>query len=219
MGTLPSITGQTAARDSRSPYDSYIQPTLGHGLRIWWALYWRTSVIGVLLVLAVGDVAEILSRNGLLTSGARTAIVTASAYVLTFVAAYFVMHYVVRKRFRGFRVILSPAAAAGVGPELEPTRRRTTRIWWTYTWRSLIYLVLLSIAANIPLGAFLFAVGAISVKWVPVARFVVSMVLNGAVGLFVIYSNILDEDIAGFRVGLAPATDGSPFAAGSSTRS
>jgi len=204
MSSLPSISGQSPSPASRTSCESYIQPTLGHGLRIWWALYWRTSAIGILLVLAVGDVAEILARNSLLTSQAKNAIVTASAYFFTFAVAFFVMHYVVRKRFRAFRIVLSPANAAGSGPELEPTRQRTTRIWWTYTWRSLIYLVLVGIAASIPMNAFLFAVGAISVKWVSIARYFVSMVLNGAVGLFVIYSNILDEDIAGFRVGLAP---------------
>jgi hypothetical protein len=50
------------------------------------------------------------------------------------------------------------------------------------------------------------AVAAISPQLGQVFSWLMGVVMSGAVGLFTIYSNILDEDIAGFRVSLAPRT-------------
>lgn len=35
------------------PNASYIQPNLGHGLRIWWAFYWPTTLIATILTVVV----------------------------------------------------------------------------------------------------------------------------------------------------------------------
>jgi hypothetical protein len=40
-----------APRPASSAADpgNYIQPNLGHGLRIWWAFYWRTALSAMVL--------------------------------------------------------------------------------------------------------------------------------------------------------------------------
>jgi hypothetical protein len=57
---------------------------------------------------------------------------------------------------------------------------------------------------SVPLGVVTGAVAAISPQIGQVFTWITQVVISGAVGLFTIYSNILDEDIAGFRVSLAP---------------
>jgi len=207
MTSLPSVTGEGASSQSGGHLDDYVQPTLSHGLRIWWALYWRTSLIGSVLVYFVAVWVGILTRNDVVSPEAGAVTVKASPYVLFFAVAFFIMRYVVRKRFRGFRIRLTAAGFSDTTQELPPTKMRTARIWWSYTWRCIIYVAIASFIANIPLSVILMAAAAVSRTVAQIAGFCLGLVLNGAVGLFVIYSNILDEDIGGFRVGLI-RTDG-----------
>jgi len=199
MSSPPSITGGSPSGRARTPFDSYIQPTLGHGLRIWWALYWRATLTSIVLLSIVTVVADMPVQENQLPFGTRATILTLISYPLHFAAAFLFMQYVVRKRFRKFRISLI------ADQELEPTRRRTTRIWWTYTWRSLLYVVIVRLVANLPLSFIILAAAAVSPQFMRFASFLVGIVLDGVVGLWVIYSNILDENIAGFRVGLVPS--------------
>ena len=212
MASLPSITGGVTSGGVAPAAGGYIQPTLGHGFRIWWALYWRTSLIAIGLVYFVALWVGILARNDLLSVQAGALINKATPYVFTFAAAFFIMHRVVRKQFRQFRISLTPAGSAELGHELPATRERTTRIWWTYTWRSIIYLVIATLVAYVPMSFVLLVAAAVSPLFARIAGLLVGLVLNGAVGLFVIYSNILDEDIGGFRVGLVTAETSQPLA-------
>jgi hypothetical protein len=109
----------------------------------------------------------------------------------------------VRKKFRHFRLILTAQRDGGVDI-LEPTVRRTFRIWWTYAWHSVLYLIALSVAVYVPLGFLAGALGAIFPPLAGLFYQLIHTAVEGAAGLFTIYSNILDEDIAGFRVSLAP---------------
>jgi hypothetical protein len=56
MLSKPGLFNAPSAPSASLPQRDYIQPNLGHGLRIWWAYYWPTFlissfVIGVLMVL------------------------------------------------------------------------------------------------------------------------------------------------------------------------
>lgn len=44
MPDFPSLAGDRPESRSGEPKDNYVQPNLGHGLRIWWALFWRTTL-------------------------------------------------------------------------------------------------------------------------------------------------------------------------------
>ena len=69
---------------------------------------------------------------------------------------------------------------------------------WFRHLRAIAYVVVL-----LPLGWFvgIFAPGPI---FTAVFFLLVSIVINGAISLFIIYSNILDEDFGDFRVVLLP---------------
>ena len=125
-------------------------------------------------------------------------------YVIAYSSAVFVIHYVLGKKFRHFRIKLVPVDGSENAEALPLTVQRTFRIWWAYTWRTLIYGVILTFAANVPLA---FVNGAVAVIYPPLAAIFSQLVTLGiaaATGLFVIYANILDEDFGSFRVTLAP---------------
>ncbi len=136
-------------------------------------------------------------------------------YILIYTVAFFAMYYILRKNFRHFRIGLL-SHRGGEGSEiLETTLRRTARVWWTYSWRSFLYGLIATFVTAIPravlVGLFGWNRGLQSLVAV-----LVSTALGGAVGLFVIYSNILDEDFGDFRVCLLPRAE--PNAAASNSR-
>jgi hypothetical protein len=174
-----------------TPDSDYVQPNLSHGLRIWWALFWRTTVVDILFYNAP-------------TLALHLALASYWGYSFNYGAALAMMHFVVRKRFRHFRVRL--VSIADRTQTLEPTFLRIFRIWWTFTWRSIVYRIVLSFAMNVPLG---FVSGAVAVIYPPLGpAFTVfaGLAIDAAVGLFTIYSSILDEEIADFCVTLVPNT-------------
>jgi len=77
-------------------------------------------------------------------------------------------------------------------------------VWWAFCWRTVVYSLIVRFAGSVALG---FTIGILSsmsraaAAWVPL---VAQVVIDGTVGLFVIYSAILDEEFADFRVALLP---------------
>jgi hypothetical protein len=198
----PSLTPVYTPAANTAPAEKYyVQPTLGHALRIWWAFYWRNTLISISILFAVGVVLAALKRY--IPYSRIISLIPYISYVIEYTVAIFVIHFIARKKFRDFRIILT-AQRDGSVDILEPTFRRTFRIWLTFAWRSVVYAIALSVAMYVPIG---FLSGAVAVIFPPLAglfnQFARSVVA-GAVGLFTIYSNILDEDISGFRVSLAP---------------
>jgi hypothetical protein len=113
------------------------------------------------------------------------------------------MYYILRKSFRHFRIgLFSNRGGEGAQP-LGPTFGRTLRVWWTYSWRTFAYGAIAWVAVVLPLSSFL---GLFKPTPLFAALFfsVVGVIISGAVGSYAIYSNILDEDIADFRVGMLP---------------
>ena len=167
-----------AASAAPSSLSNYIQPNLGHGLRIWWAFFWPTTVISAVLTIAANSYLKFLYENSNVSGSLLRPILKYDVYIFSYVVAFFAMYYILRKNFRHFRIGLL-THRGGEGSEiLETTLLRTARVWWTYSWRT---------------------------------------ALSGAVGLFVVYSNILDEDFGDFRVCLLPrpepnAVPGTPAA-------
>jgi hypothetical protein len=182
---------------------NYVQPTLGHGLRIWWAFYWPMTVISGILVFVLNFWLRQLYEEMVLPASVVGPILKFDPYVLSYVIAFFVMYYILRKNFRRFHIaLLSNRGGAGAQP-LSPTIARTFRVWWTYSWRTLVYTAIAWVAVVLPMTWF---VGLFKPSPVFATLFfmVLGVIIAGAVGLFAIYSNILDEDIAGFRVCVLP---------------
>lgn len=202
MSSQPSLTGSAAAVPKPASLGNYIQPTLGHGLRIWWAFFWRNTAISFV-------VTAVLSGGVMFAAQANHVRIdlkylTFAGYAIEYLTAIFVVHFIVQKRFHAFRIILTPLGAGDSAQVLPPVFQRTLRIWWTFMWRSVVYRVVLTVAMSVPMGVVAGAFSAISPQAGRLFNGFMQLMISGAVGLFTIYSNILDEDIADFRVSLAP---------------
>ena len=193
--------GPPAQADSVS--NDYIQPTLGHGLRIWWAFYWRNTLVALVLALQLAAAVQWLGDKGMVSARMRPLVLQVGNYALNYIPAIFVLYYIVRKRFRSFRIRLT-SIGGDSAQILQPTPKRIFRIWWTFTWRTAVYTVALTVAMTVPMGFVMGAATAISPTIGKAFDMLESLVVAGAIGLFVIYSNILDEEIADFCVGLVP---------------
>jgi hypothetical protein len=209
MSNLPTMFEPPAAAHAAPGIDDYIQPNLGHGLRIWWAYYWPTTVITLILGYLLGMAVRALWENFIVSARALVPVTRFGPYIINYVVALFVMHYVLGKTFRHFRLGLVPSGSAGLAETLNPTFARTLRVWWIFTWRTVLYTVLSIVFVTYPMGMFvgLFKPSPLVANLI---FLLLGFVTGGALSLFVIYSNILDEDIGDFRVVLLPRQDAAP---------
>lgn len=218
MSPPPSMFESLRPGVASPPPSGYIQPTLNHGLRIWWAFFWPTTLFAILIAFTVNFAFRTLYENLKVSAAVAGPILKYDSYVISYIVAFFVMMNILRKNFRHFRVGLLTNHGGEGAVALPPTLPRVARVWWTYSWRSLIYRAIATVAVSFPLGWIIGFLAALF-KGVPVIAIllgvVVSTLIDGAVGLFVIYSNILDEDLGDFRVALLPrAAPGEAIAPG-----
>src|SRR5579862_2150821 len=182
---------------------NYIQPNLWHGLRIWWAFFWPTTLISIVLTIVVNYWVRYLYENLNVPGTLLRPIFRYDSYFFGYVVAFFVMNYILRKNFRQFRIgLLSHRGGAG-SEILRPTLRRTIPVWWTYCWRTLVFGLIATFVTAIP-RAFLLGPFSRNPVLESLLGTLFGVALGGAIGLFVIYSNILDEDFGDFRVCLLP---------------
>jgi hypothetical protein len=209
MSNLPTMFDPPAEAHAVPAIDHYIQPNLGHGLRIWWAYYWPTTLITLILGYLLGIVVRALWENFIVCAKALVPVTRFGPYVINYAVALFIMNYVLGKTFRHFRLGLVPSGSMGPADALKPTFARTLRVWWIFTWRTVLYTGLSIVFVTYPMGMF---VGLFN-PTPNVARLIfllLGFVTGGALSLFVIYSNILDEDIGDFRVVLLPRQNAVP---------
>lgn len=192
-----------AVASAAAPPSNYIQPTLNHGLRIWWAFYWPTTLVVTVLSSCVAYWMRVLYQDLVVSATVFIWVARLQIYVLTSLVDVFAIQYVLRRRFRRFRIALVSTSAAEGAERLAVTAIRGLRVWWTFTWRTTVYAAIAYVVVLLPLGWFvgIFAPGPI---FTAVFFLLVSIVINGAISLFIIYSNILDEDFGDFRVVLLP---------------
>jgi hypothetical protein len=189
MPDVPSLMGDRPEAHVVAPEGDYVQPTLSDGLRIWWALFWRTTL------------ASSISLGGP-TLAFHLVLPSYSSYSVNYAVTLAMMYFILRKRFRRFRIRL--VSKSDRTQELQPTFRRTFRIWWTFTWRTLVYRIVLSFVMGVPIGFLSGAVAVIYPPLGPAFSFLVGLAIEAGVGLFTIYSSILDEEISDFCVTLTP---------------
>lgn len=204
MPREPPLVNAASAPSLSSPLENYVQPSLGHGLRIWWAYYWPTSlgslfVVGFLtFLLRKAWENELISRHVVLWSSRIL------PYVVVYGFSVFTIRYVLGKSFRSFRVALLPRDPLSGTEAMSRSLGRTIRVWWAFCWRTVVYSLIVRFAGSVALG---FTIGILSsmsraaATWVPL---IAQVVIDAAVGLFVIYSAILDEEFGDFRVALLP---------------
>lgn len=188
---------------------AYIQPTLNHGLRLWWAFFWPTSLVAAILDVTLVFWMRFLYENTDLPGWLVVYPMRYGPLVMDYIVGIFTMYYLLHRKFRRFRVALFPVGmlpenAEGATP-LPATFLRSSRVWWTFTWRKVVYSVIAYVVVLLPLSWF---AGLFNPRPMQGAVFfyLAGLVVNGAVSLFVIYSNILDEDFGKFTVRLVART-------------
>ena len=177
-----SISGLTnRAEPVTAPDSPYIQPTFNYALRIWWAFVWPISVVTVIL--------------GLFTP--------LNSFVAQCALTFAGMYYILGKNFRHFRIALVSNADLDHPQPLPRTVDRVARGWFAYSWRVWIFVLILFAVASIPLSIIAAAFSAMPRIANGIAVF--SLVsLEAAVGLYVLYNDILEEDFDDARVCLLP---------------
>lgn len=197
MFTAPPAAAET------HPAGDYIQPSLNHGLRVWWAYYWPTTLIAFGVIAVINFALRAVYENTLISGRALGLVARIQPYVVTYLVAIFTIRYILGKRFRHFRIALVPRTGSETQP-LPRTFRRTIRVWWTFVWRTLVYGLIVTFAGTILLGTLTGVLSELGRVMAIVTPIVVSVFISGIVGLFVMYSNILDEEFGDFRVALLP---------------
>jgi hypothetical protein len=182
---------------------NYIQPNLGHGLRIWWAFFWPTTLISIVVTIVVNYWTRYFYENSNVPGSLLRPIFQYDSYFFSYATAFFVMNYILRKNFRQFRIGLLPERGQTGSEPLKATLRRTIPVWWTYSWRTFVYGLIAVFVTAIP-RAFLLGPFSRNRVLESLMGGLFGVALGGAIGLFVIYSNILDEDFGDFRVCLLP---------------
>jgi hypothetical protein len=182
---------------------NYIQPNFGHGLRIWWAFFWPTSLIAAILTTGLNFIVKLGYENSHIPASVAATILKFDNFVVSYIVALFVMDYILDKKFRHFRVALLTNQGEEGAQQLNSTLARAVRVWWTYSWRTAVYRVIATFVATIPISVMIGVFDrAPSVQ--AAVRFLFLVAIDAAAGLFVIYSNIIDEDFGDFRVCLLP---------------
>ena len=126
MNNSSITSGYTPAVPAAPAEKYYIQPTLGHALRIWWAFFWRNTLISVGIVIVLSVALMALTRY--IPFSRTSSLIPYSSYGIEYTVAIFVIYYVMRKKFRHFRIILTEQRDSAVDI-LEPTFGLTFRIW------------------------------------------------------------------------------------------
>jgi hypothetical protein len=195
---VPPIQGASASQGN------YIQPNLGYGLRIWWAYYWPTFlissfIIGILMVLLRRAWENVMVSGHVVLWANRIL-----PYAVTFVVSMLGIHRILRKKFRSFYIALLPRDATFGVESMSRTLERTLRVWWAFIWRAIVYSVVFRFAGSIAIGLTIGILTAIGGKMGALVPFVSQILIDAAVGSFVIYSGLLDEEFGDFRVTLVP---------------
>jgi hypothetical protein len=203
MLSSPSMFNDPSATSAALPTDEYIQPNLGHALRVWWAFYWRTSLISGVFAFGAAYGLRMLYENTAVRALWIGWAMKLAPYALFYGVAIFVIRSILHKKFRHFRIGLSPSATPGSRSVLEPTLNSALRVWWVYSWRAVLFSFVAVVLVSYPMGIILglFAPGPMVMGLFSTA---LGFFVSAGVGLYVIYSNILDEDIANFHVCLLP---------------
>lgn len=188
-----------------SPYVSnYIRPTFNHGLHIWWALFWPTTLISAILAAAIEfGLLRVIYEHRNIPGNLIDPIVRFIPYVISYAVTFFIMEYILHKNFRRFRIGLVSCGAKFTSHVMPATFARTARVWWTYSWRTVIWRLVIFFVASIPIGALLGIFTRMPAAQT-VMRVLVIIAIDAAAGLFVMYANILDEDFGDFRVCVLP---------------
>jgi hypothetical protein len=202
MNQTPPMSGEGSSVQTSAVEIEHIPKTFGHTLRIWWAFYWRKAILFAIFVAALLWSANPLYARGAIPFWLFRYLTEFGPYIINYAAALLAIHFILRKKFRNFRIALVAFQGEDFNAVLPPTFRRTLRIWWTYSWRTFAYCIGVYFVVSLPLGLLVGTLGTIFPRLNDVFAYSAGLVIEGVAGFFVIYSNILDEEFGDFRVRL-----------------
>ena len=196
----PSISGTTAspAATTAAPESPYVQPTFNYALRIWWAFYWPLGVATIFAFVFAVIIGAVF--RSILHSATQETIWGIVGVIMAFYFAFsfVVMYYILDKRFRHFRVALV-SSADYAHPQVVPrTGARVGRVWFAYIWRAVLYGVVATFVVSFPLKVITGPLVRIATLYFCL-RLTARVAISGAVGLFVIYNNIIDDGFGDVR--------------------
>ena len=207
MLSKPGIFDAASPQSASPAQGNGLQPTLGHGLRIWWAYYWPTFLISSFII---GVLTVVLSKaweNFMVSTQVVGWANRILPYVVIFAVSLLGIWRILGKKFESFSIALLPRDSAFGAVPLSRSFQRTLRVWWAFIWRAVVYSVIFRIAGSIALSMTIGILAELGGPMRAIVPFVSQVLIDGAVGLFVIYSGILDEEFGDFRVTLVPKGD------------
>lgn len=184
--------------------ENYVQPNLGHGLRIWWAYYWPTSLISFFFIVVLLFLLRKAWENDVLSTQVVRWANRIVPYAVVAAVSMLGILRILRKKFHSFSIALLPRDPASGTEPLPRSFQRSLRVWWEFIWRNVVYSVILRFAGSIALSMTIGILATLGGPLRAIVPLVSQVLIDGAVGLFVIYSGILDEEFGDFRVTLVP---------------
>lgn len=200
MSGTTAVPITTGADASLTPY---VQPSFNYALRIWWAFYWPLSLVLFLTFAGFYFVSAELMHRRLMVHGQLDMRSTFVAVGIGWVASYFSMHHVVAKKFSHFRTGLVSYADLQKPAEVARTVALVFPVWIAYFWRNLIYSYVVNWIVMIPVNVILAVFSRVPMVH-GILVFATQIALNGAVGLYIFYNNVIDERINDVEVTLLP---------------
>jgi hypothetical protein len=204
MSNIPSMSGTTAAIPAGVTHDSkYVHPTFNYALRIWWAFYWPVNLAIFIAAAGIGGAQTLFLNMGIGSPVLWLGVLFLVVFAVGIVVSYFVMDYVLGKKFRHFRVAMVASSDPQNPQIVERSFERVIRVWFAYWWRSILFGLILSFVTSLPVGILLAAFTRLP-RVHAVASALVQVALNGMVGLYIFYNNIIDEKFGDCHVTLLP---------------
>jgi hypothetical protein len=195
MSGTTASPGVTAAAAPESPY---VQPTFNYALRIWWAFYWSLAVATIfafLFAAFTGGAVRVALRLPMQETFWGIVGVVMVFYT---VFSFLVMYYILDKRFLHFRVALASSADYNHPQVLPRILARVGRVWFKYIWRVVLYGLVATFVVSFPLKVITGPLVRIATLYFCL-RLTARVAISGAVGLFVIYNNIIDDGFGDVR--------------------
>jgi len=204
MPNPPSLFDRGPSRGATpESLSDYLQPDITHGLRIWWAYYWPTTVVVILASFWMMFTIRIVYERFEVPDWVLEYPQRYGVYVIQLIADYFAVYYVLHRSFRRFRIALLPKGFAPGATALKVTLKRSTAVWWAFAWRRVIYTIIVWVVVTLPAGVFL-GIFRPSPAVSTIFMVCLGFVTGAAISLFILYSNILDEDYLDFTVRVVP---------------
>jgi hypothetical protein len=196
---MAGTTTDPGANASAAPETPYAQSTFNYALRIWWAFYWPLGLATIVAFFVVAIIGGII--QGLRHAPPQQIIlpVFGAAILCYFGLSFLVMYYILDKEFRHFRVALVSSTDYAHPQILPRTTARVGRVWFAYIWRAIVYGIVASFVASFPLSVITGPFVRMPAVFVGL-KFATQIALSGAVGLFVLYNNIIDDRFGDVRV-------------------